>query len=131
MTLGRCEATPSVAPDWPQNERSGLMARVSVLAQAKPYAAAENAANGDCERLKAKNADAMSDDMETTALNVRYIRHCGMIETAEGKARLWHMAMARGLYSILVERALAGDDKAAYGAPHWLLYSNEQMKQMA
>lgn len=69
----------------------------------------------------------------TLSLNERFLRHCHAVEhkTLNATLKLYHMACARGLHRILTERALAGDMSAAYGAPHWLTYSDEQVAQHA
>lgn len=60
----------------------------------------------------------------TPALNDRFVRHCRNAYSSEPVVRVWARAVARGLYIILRDRALAGDDEAAYGCPHFLLYDD-------
>lgn len=68
-------------------------------------------------------------DAENAEIAARYLRHVRIVNNACGSIadgmRLWHMCAARGLYALLWER---GGHESAIGAPHWLLYSDEQVK---
>lgn len=77
-------------------------------------------------------------DESTERLVERFLKHVSAIERANAgrlglsqRLRFWHMTCARGLRSILTERALAGDDaagNAALGAPHFLTFSPFQVR---
>ena len=54
------------------------------------------------------------------SLNARYVRHCAAVERTTGRERLWHIACARGLYSLMADRELAGGEPAPMGCPHFL-----------
>jgi len=65
------------------------------------------------------------DTDSTAAINERYLKHCALVPTLSfGKLRAWHVACARGLYVVLTERALRGDDAVVIGGPHWLTYTS-------
>lgn len=66
--------------------------------------------------------DENTGDMATQCLNARFARHCQNAYASDVTKRTWARAVARGLYVILRDRALAGDDQAAFGCPHFLLY---------
>ncbi len=65
-------------------------------------------------------------DFETVCLNERFARHCRNAYAPDAGERRWARAVARGLYVILRDRALAGDDTAAFGCPHFILYADEE-----
>lgn len=76
------------------------------------------------------NPHVEADEESTQALNERYMRHVAAVnQGAEGAKRVYHISVARGLYKILTERALQGDTVAVFGAPHWLVYSDEQVRR--
>lgn len=64
-------------------------------------------------------------EWETERLNARFASHCKKAYTDDVTQRAWSRAVARGLYVILRDRALAGDDTAAFGCPHFLLYGDD------
>lgn len=73
-----------------------------------------------------------NDERDNAEIAARYLRHVRIVNNACGSIadgmRLWHMCAARGLYALLWER---GGHESAIGAPHWLLYSDEQVKRHA
>lgn len=82
-----------------------------------------------------ENPHVAVDEESTQVLNERYMRHVSAVNqgcaAVCGKVvhiREYHISVARGLYKVLTERSLRGDTAAVFGAPHWLLYSNEQVK---
>jgi hypothetical protein len=62
-----------------------------------------------------------------TACLARYLKHlAGVGEAKSERMRTWHRLAARGLYAVMVDRVLAGDEEADAmtpgGMPHCLLY---------
>lgn len=84
---------------------------------------------GSSSRARRASGDAVTNESDpewdTQRLNNRFVRHCSKAYDSDATARRWARAMARGLYVILRDRALAGDMQAAMGAPHFLLYEED------
>lgn len=70
--------------------------------------------------------DDLEPEWETQRLNARFARHCANAYAPDVATRRWARAVARGLYMILRDRALAGDDTAAFGCPHFILYDDDE-----
>lgn len=76
-----------------------------------------------------ENPHVAVDEESTQVLNERYMSHVNAVnQGAVGLKRVYHISVARGLYKVLTERSLRGDTVAVFGAPHWLIYSDEQVK---
>ena len=62
----------------------------------------------------------------------RYDKHVALYAATHAQ---WNLCAARGLRKLIVDIALAtGDDQAlnhAWGAPHWLTLSDEQVTHLA
>lgn len=67
-------------------------------------------------------------------LDARLARHIRDFECGV-EPRVWHLAAARGLYAligqIVREYPESVRELSMVGAPHWLLYSEEQVRQHA
>lgn len=81
------------------------------------------------------------DEESTDRLVSRFNKHVNAINAYHAgtvgmsrRLNMWHTAAARGLHKLLSERAVTGDGdeqagNVALGAPHWLTFSDEQVKQ--
>ena len=76
------------------------------------------------------------DECSTEQLVARFNKHVQAVESNILKANAYVYAVlcARGLRSLLVERAMAsGDDETLnlmWGAPHWLTYNDGTLQAM-
>lgn len=124
-------------------ERYAAQAARSGAALADVQAAAPNAPAGRPARAAASDvapsgrdaagSAAADDAVSLRTLDARLAKHIAAFETG-ATPRAWHLAAARGLYSLIGEAISKGADPSELtmlGAPHWLLYSDEQVMKHA
>lgn len=76
------------------------------------------------------------DECSTEQLVARFNKHVAAVEsnTLKANAYVYAVLCARGLRSLIVERAIAvGDDDTlnhVWGAPHWLTYNDGTLTAM-
>lgn len=72
----------------------------------------------------------MLSDTEYDDALERYYSHVRAIET-DMTHRVYHIAVCRGLYRLLVDTECAGGPAAPMGMPHTLCITDHEMQQMA
>lgn len=102
----------------PEDARSRRVGDAARPVRPDGQAGAENAPGAECGAL--------------AALDARLAKHVAAFERGDAP-RVWHLAAAKGLYALIGDAVRDGADPcelSMVGAPHWLVYTPEQMKAM-
>lgn len=123
-------------------ERSGAARARGAATLPDVQASAPNAPDAECGRATGIGAAGRSRDahgahdadaVSLRDLDTRLAKHIAAFE-AGAKPRAYHLAAARGLYALISDEVRKGADVrelTMVGAPHWLIYSYEQVAQHA